>query len=200
VCQTRAGADLPVTTGTPNLSPAARDLSRTEISGVWAYTPRKRCLSVRGARPSAATKTRPKTETIFVSQRLFLWTLTTSCGGWANQGAGSAGCSTARGDSATTTDSQGGYGGQQNAAKGENSSDIITAVLAKRGTDADYLTARIARDRPDILDRMKSGDYPSVRAAAKEAGLVKSRISISMEPDKAARTIRRHFDATGIAA
>jgi len=28
-----------VTTGTPNLSPAARDLSRTEISGVWAYTP-----------------------------------------------------------------------------------------------------------------------------------------------------------------
>jgi len=31
--------------------------------------------------------------------------------------------------------------------------------------DADYLTARIARDRPDILDRMKAGEYKSVRAA-----------------------------------
>lgn len=31
------------------------------------------------------------------------------------------------------------------------------------GTSADYLTARIARDRPDILERMKAGEYPSVR-------------------------------------
>ena len=55
--------------------------------------------------------------------------------------------------------------GNKNAAKGENSSDIITAVLAKRGTDPDYLTARIARDHPDILDRMKAGAYQSARAA-----------------------------------
>jgi len=32
--------------------------------------------------------------------------------------------------------------------------------------DADYLTARIARDRPGILDRMKAGEYKSVRVAA----------------------------------
>jgi hypothetical protein len=31
-------------------------------------------------------------------------------------------------------------------------------------TGADYLTARIARDHPDILDRMKVGEYKSVRA------------------------------------
>ena len=33
--------------------------------------------------------------------------------------------------------------------------------------NAEYDTARIARDRPDILERMKEGDYPSVRAAAR---------------------------------
>ena len=39
----------------------------------------------------------------------------------------------------------------------------------KRGSEsADYLTARIARDHPDILDRMKQGEFPSVRAAAKK--------------------------------
>ena len=32
------------------------------------------------------------------------------------------------------------------------------------GTSADYLTARIARDRPDILKDMKAGKYKSVRA------------------------------------
>jgi hypothetical protein len=31
---------------------------------------------------------------------------------------------------------------------------------------ADYLTRRIARDHPDIFERMKSGEYQSVRAAA----------------------------------
>ncbi len=42
-----------------------------------------------------------------------------------------------------------------------------------RGNQADYLARRIARDRPDILEGMKRGEYRSVRAAAKEAGIVK---------------------------
>lgn len=41
------------------------------------------------------------------------------------------------------------------------------------GTSTDYLSARIARDRPDILERMKAGDFRSVRQAAIEAGIVK---------------------------
>ena len=36
-------------------------------------------------------------------------------------------------------------------------------TLIRGSTNADYLTARIARDRPDILERMKAGEYPSVR-------------------------------------
>jgi hypothetical protein len=41
------------------------------------------------------------------------------------------------------------------------------------GTSATYLARRIARDRPDILHRMKAGEFRSVRAAAIEAGIVK---------------------------
>ncbi len=35
-------------------------------------------------------------------------------------------------------------------------------INSPRGTTADYLTARIARDRPDMLARMKAGAFPSV--------------------------------------
>jgi len=41
------------------------------------------------------------------------------------------------------------------------------AIRIFTGSDnPDYLTARIARDRPDILERMKAGEYRSVRAAS----------------------------------
>ena len=33
--------------------------------------------------------------------------------------------------------------------------------------------ARIARDRPDILERMKAGEFTSVREAARAAGIIK---------------------------
>jgi hypothetical protein len=44
---------------------------------------------------------------------------------------------------------------------------------AKAGNRSDYLIARIARDRPDILERMKAGEFTSVREAAREAGIIK---------------------------
>jgi hypothetical protein len=40
------------------------------------------------------------------------------------------------------------------------------------GTEANYLTARIARDRKDIHERMKQGEYSSVRKAAIDAGII----------------------------
>jgi hypothetical protein len=43
--------------------------------------------------------------------------------------------------------------------------------LSRGSNNADYLTARIARDRPDVLERMKAGEFKSVRAAAVEAGI-----------------------------
>ena len=45
--------------------------------------------------------------------------------------------------------------------------------LARGTTATAYLTARIARDHPDILERMKAGEFSSVRAAAIEAGIIK---------------------------
>jgi len=44
---------------------------------------------------------------------------------------------------------------------------------AKAGNRSDYLVARITRDRPDILERMKAGAFTSVREAAREAGIIK---------------------------
>jgi hypothetical protein len=59
------------------------------------------------------------------------------------------------------------HGGPRETEQGDN------ITLAGRGTDGTYLTRRIARDRPDILARMKAGEFKSVRAAALEAGIVK---------------------------
>ena len=44
---------------------------------------------------------------------------------------------------------------------------------AKAGNRSAYLVARMARDRPDILERMKAGEFASVREAAREAGIIR---------------------------
>lgn len=73
-----------------------------------------------------------------------------------------------------------------------NHYNIINRPM-RQGDSADYLTARIARDRPDILERMKAGEYKSVRAAALDAGIVQPRISIPTDVDGAARALARKF-------
>jgi hypothetical protein len=49
-----------------------------------------------------------------------------------------------------------------------------THEKAKAGNWSDYLVARIARDRPDILEQMQTGEFTSVREAAREAGIMKN--------------------------
>jgi hypothetical protein len=46
-------------------------------------------------------------------------------------------------------------------------------MSTQQGTSADYLAARIKRDRPDIAARVEAGEFKSMRAAAIEAGIVK---------------------------
>ena len=41
------------------------------------------------------------------------------------------------------------------------------------GNRSTYLAARIARDAPEVFEKMKAGAFKSVRAAAKAAGVVK---------------------------
>ena len=68
-------------------------------------------------------------------------------------------------DRAIVVEPLAGHGEVGNGRRGDN-------ITSTRGTSADYLTARIKRDRPDIAERMQRGEFRSVRAAAIEAGLV----------------------------
>lgn len=61
------------------------------------------------------------------------------------------------------------------------------------GRGSEYLTARIARDRPDVLEGMKRGEYPSVRSAAKAAGIVSERWSVPSNPIQLAAYLCRRF-------
>jgi hypothetical protein len=79
---------------------------------------------------------------------------------------------------------------QGRPSKGDGKGDNITF---SRGDDADYLTRRIARDHPDILERMKAGEFTSVRAAALEAGIRKRTIQHGPAPADWARAARKHL-------
>jgi hypothetical protein len=61
------------------------------------------------------------------------------------------------------------------------------------GNSADYLTARIARDAPEVLEEMKAGQHASVRSAAKKAGLVKPELRCVAKVQNVAAAIRKHF-------
>jgi hypothetical protein len=66
----------------------------------------------------------------------------------------------------------------------------------KYGTDPEYLTSVIARDRPDILERMKQGEFKSVRAAAIEAGITKPKQTWTAPTDipKLVRAICKRYN------
>ncbi len=53
--------------------------------------------------------------------------------------------------------------------KGRNRLNNVNSI---GGNDPDYLTARIARDCLDMLERMKAREFKSVQAAARAAGPV----------------------------
>jgi hypothetical protein len=54
-----------------------------------------------------------------------------------------------------------------------DSEGVPIGTPSKRGSNAStYQVARLKRDRPDIADALARGEYPSVRAAAKAAGIV----------------------------
>lgn len=60
------------------------------------------------------------------------------------------------------------------------------------GNNADYLTARIARDHPDIHEAMKRGEYASVRAAALDAGIIKPTATMPLhDMERLAAAIKR---------
>ena len=84
-----------------------------------------------------------------------------------------------------------GHGGDHKSP--EVKDQVRNTNLKSSSQTAEYLTRRIARDHPTILERMKSGEFPSVRQAALEAGIVKPSFQCPIDVDRAARLILKWF-------
>lgn len=66
------------------------------------------------------------------------------------------------------------HGNQPGEMNSRNRVDNVNSVdEPKGGNSADYLAARIKRDRPDIAEAVERGEYRSIRQAAIAAGIVK---------------------------
>jgi len=83
--------------------------------------------------------------------------------------------------------------GKHNTYSNQNSTPL------RGGENSDYLTARIARDNPEILEGMKQGKYRSVRAAAIDAGIIDPdktrRHQLPTDPAAAGRYLAKRVDA-----
>ena len=57
-----------------------------------------------------------------------------------------------------------------NGRKDESRGDNVNSTFS--GNSQSYLLRRLARDAPEVLERIKSGEIKSARAAAIEAGII----------------------------
>lgn len=92
-----------------------------------------------------------------------------------------------------------GHGGDRQSDNFQLYNYKVETMMDGGGTDSEYLTARIARDRPDILERMKAGEYRSVRSAAIDAGIIDpektKRYQLPTDPTKAGKYLAERVDA-----
>ena len=81
----------------------------------------------------------------------------------------------------------------------QHDGEDVTRVTSSRGNRSDYLTARIARDRPDVWERMKRGEFDSVAAAAREAGIPlpqpRRTVSLSDNVERVADRMKAHYSS-----
>ena len=76
-------------------------------------------------------------------------------------------------------------------------------VQSTRGdTDPEYLLSVIARDNPEIMQRVINGEFQSARAAAREAGIAlaqpKKTVTLSDNVDRLVATLKSHYSAEQI--
>jgi hypothetical protein len=73
--------------------------------------------------------------------------------------------------------------------------------LKWESNSAKALTARIARDRPDILERMKVGEFLSARQAAIAAGIInpQRKHELPHDPSRAAEFLKKWFTQEDLA-
>jgi len=92
-------------------------------------------------------------------------------------------------------------GGDRRSEKARNQFDN-SKTETKGGNDQTYLARKIMTDSPETFDRLKQGEYRSVRAAAMDCGIVKERKvkAIPVDtPDAAIRALLRVFTVTDLA-
>lgn len=75
----------------------------------------------------------------------------------------------------------------------EGGCDDVTPL--DRGNSQAYLLRRLARDAPDVLERVKAGEFTSARAAAIEAGIIRPVPTVRLvdDPAKVAAAIKKHL-------
>ena len=74
--------------------------------------------------------------------------------------------------------------GTNQHAEMQGEEDVLTTRPIQRGsTNAGYLLRRLARDAPEILERVKAGEFRSARAAAIEAGIIKPVATVRLVDD-----------------
>jgi len=64
--------------------------------------------------------------------------------------------------------------------KDEQANKVDNVNLTKGGNKAEYLASRLKRDAPEIAKQLERGEFKSVRAAAKAAGIVKDKSQIEI--------------------
>ena len=77
----------------------------------------------------------------------------------------------AQADAASRAQPLAAHGEIGNGRKDENRGSDRTSTKHRGETQA-YLLRRLARDAPDVLERVKTGEIKSARAAAIEAGII----------------------------
>lgn len=90
--------------------------------------------------------------------------------GWLEQEQPVGPVSLALADAASRAQPLAAHGEIGNGRKNESRGDNVTST--ERGNGQSYLLQRLARDAPDILERVKTGEIKSARAAAIEAGII----------------------------
>jgi hypothetical protein len=75
----------------------------------------------------------------------------------------------------------------------QETQDSIRILSPKGGTNVEYITARLRRDRPDILEKIVSGEITSMNQAAILAGFKPKSLMIYVDPPRIARTLRKHL-------
>jgi hypothetical protein len=86
------------------------------------------------------------------------------------------------------------HGGDHTTEEGKAT---LLYKVAQYGTSQEYLIRRLKRDAPDIAEALGRGEYPSARAAAKAAGIIKTLSPFDLlkrEWEKASEDERRRFD------